>query len=114
MRLEAKNSLPSRRTHGKISKLLLGKSFPQVDAALDSASQYMGKSHRRVLHAPLEAIVVGLLVSLEAKGAASAAVHVLTDMLDAVAKRQIDNVIKNGEEKNVREENEKKSKRKEK
>jgi hypothetical protein len=108
------SSMPKNRTHGKISKLLLGKSFPEVDKALDFSSRVLGRSQRRVLHTLPEAILVGLIVSGQAKGCVSGAVHVIVDMVDSVAKKQISNKIENGGEINGRKKTEKKGNKKEK
>jgi hypothetical protein len=106
--------MPRRKTHGKISKLLLGKPFPEVDMVLDFPSRFLGRSHRRVLHTLPEAILVGLIVSGQARGGASGAIHVIVDMVDTVAKKQIGNIIENGGEIDGRKKTQKKGNKKEK
>jgi hypothetical protein len=106
--------MPRRKTHGKISWALLGKSFPEVDMVLDFPSRFLGRSHRRVLHTLPEAFLVGLIVSGQAEGGISAAVHVLTDLVDSVAKKQIGNIIENGGEIDGRKKPQKKGNKKEK
>jgi hypothetical protein len=102
--------LPKRRTHEKISELLLGKSFGQVDAFLDFPSKILGGSHRRVMHTIPQAFLVGLILSQEAKGGVSGALHVIVDIVDSAAKKQIDDIIKKGDEINVRKKTKKKEK----
>jgi len=54
----------------------------------------MGRRHRLLFHSVPEAVVVGLLVSGDVKGAAAAVIHVLTDDAHSVARTEIKEIIK--------------------
>ena len=87
--------MPKRKTHEDISRLLLGKSYSEVDIALDWPAKFMGCHHRKVLHTIPEGCIIGLLVTGDAKGAAAGALHVITDSVDSRAKKEIKNLTKN-------------------
>ena len=87
--------MPKRKTHEDISRLLLGKSFSNVDKAMDWPARLMGRYHRRVLHTIPEGFIIGLLLTGNARGALAGALHVITDTVDSGAKKEIKKLTKN-------------------
>jgi hypothetical protein len=81
--------MPKRRTHEKIAKLLLGKSYPNVDIVIDLPSKFLGSSHRRIFHTPLEAALIGLFLSGDIRGAADGVLHILVDAVESSVNREL-------------------------
>lgn len=94
--------MPKRKTHEDISRSLLGKSYSRVHIALDWPAKFMGCHHRKVLHTIPEGCIVGYLLTGDAKGAAAGALHVITDIVDSGAKKEIKNLAKNRGDGNCR------------
>ena len=90
--------MPRRKTHEKISKLLLGVSYPEIDKTLDLPVIIVGSSHRKYLHTFPEAIATGLLLTGTLKGAAYGTLHVFVDKIDTAAKKEV-NKLTRGETK---------------
>ena len=44
------NRLPSRKYHNELNRLLLGKTYDDVNAAKDSAAPILGRGHRKIGH----------------------------------------------------------------
>lgn len=94
--------MPKRKTHGDINKLILGKPFSEVSAVMDLPARFLGCHHRKVLHTIPESCIIGLLLTGDAKGAAAGALHVITDIVDSGAKKEIKNLAKNRGDGNCR------------
>jgi hypothetical protein len=109
-----RNSMPKRKTHEDISRILLGKSFGIVDKTIDYPVKFLGGSHRKVFHSIPQAFLLGLVLTGDVKGAISGVLHVATDLLDTTGKKEIKKLIKKGGEINGRKKTEKKGNKKEK
>jgi len=48
--------MPSHKTHRLISRLILGKEYPEVDRWLDQPYRHLGPRHRILRHTPAEVI----------------------------------------------------------
>jgi hypothetical protein len=73
--------LPKHSTHKAVSKLVLGKSYPSVDKALDWPVRFLGPSHRKMFHSYSEAFVVGIFTE-GLEGGTAACIHVFLDQVD--------------------------------
>jgi hypothetical protein len=83
--------MPRKNTHKKISKIVLGRDYGEVDALIDWPVRFLGKSHRKLNHTLVEAIVIGFLASGEARGAAAGALHIVVDVASTFLNKQIIN-----------------------
>jgi hypothetical protein len=93
--------MPRRKIHKDVSLIVLGKSFPEVDKVLDLPAKFMGASHRKVLHSIPEGVILGLLLTGDFDGAMAGALHVIVDVVDSGAKKEIRNFAKNRGDTNV-------------
>jgi hypothetical protein len=70
--------LPSHRIHRMVERALLGREYPDVHRILDLPAYFVGKSHRRYLHDPLTAYLVGYALHGHRGGLASL-LHIIVD-----------------------------------
>ncbi len=50
--------MPSHEVHSLISKALFGKSYREVDRAIDRPYKFLGRKHRKLFHDPISASVI--------------------------------------------------------
>jgi len=74
--------MPNRAFHNKVNRAILGKNYAWVNKLMDAPSQSMGKKHRKVLHGPLDALIVSA-VSKDSKAGAAVLLHSLTDQMSS-------------------------------
>lgn len=82
--------------------MLLGQSYPIVDAGLDWPVRLMGSSHRKLFHTLPQAFVIGLILTGDVEGGIAGVLHVITDNVDSDAKKEINKLIKNRGDVNCR------------
>jgi hypothetical protein len=70
--------MPSHQLHRKVSLSILGQAYPDVDRLLDLPGLMGVKHHRRFLHDPLSAFMIGYALHGE-KGALAGFTHILLD-----------------------------------
>lgn len=70
--------MPKRDVHDLINMIILGKSYSQVSHALDLPAKQMGPSHRKYLHDPKSAYIMGYLVA-GPRGGLAALIHLKVD-----------------------------------
>ena len=71
---------PSRRVHKWLTKKVLGKDYDTVHSMIDLPFHWLGRSHRKLFHSPLEAMLIGAWVTKgDPRGAVAGLLHVLTD-----------------------------------
>jgi len=70
--------MPSHKLHRKVSLSILGEAYPDVDRLLDLPGLMGVKRHRRFLHDPLSAFMVGYALHGH-KGALSGLLHITLD-----------------------------------
>jgi hypothetical protein len=93
--------MPNRKTHGRISRIILGKSYPKIDATLDLPVKIMGPHHRRILHTVPESFIVGLLLTGDIRSALAGSLHILIDATDSTIKKETNNLLKKTEAKKI-------------
>lgn len=71
--------MPKHKKHQYIAKLILGKSYPEVDRIIDFPYRLFGRKHRRFFHNRDEAILLGTIASSDSKGGLAGLLHILTD-----------------------------------
>lgn len=76
--------MPNHKKHAQICQKVLGKSYSEVDMALDWPVRFAGRGHRRYFHSVFESFVIGSLVTLDLKGGFAAVIHVLVDATDSI------------------------------
>ena len=83
--------MPDRKTHLSIDRMLLGKQYNRVHALKDAPSQWLGPSHRKLLHDPVSDLLVAMATyPNDPLGAyASALFHDAADMADTARKRRM-------------------------
>jgi len=85
--------VPSRKTHEKISKILVGDSCKNVHYLIDWPYKFLGKKHRILFHDPISGIIIGYLTGGE-KGIVSALAHITTDYCLSGFKKYLKNLFK--------------------
>ena len=70
--------MPGHREHSRASRVLLGRSYPAVDAMMDSPSKYLYGAHHIVLH-DMAAVRIAIRLWGEEAGLA-ATLHIALDM----------------------------------
>jgi hypothetical protein len=78
--------LPNHNVHGTVSKLVLGRSYPSVDKAVDWPVRFLGASHRRLFHTVPESFIIGIISSQSLEGGISGIVHVILGHADSRSK----------------------------
>ena len=77
--------MPSHKTHRLISRLILGKEYPEVDRWLDQPCRYLGPRHRILRHTPAEVIAkFGI-----SDKALAGLLHIALDYAVSEAKREL-------------------------
>jgi hypothetical protein len=71
--------MPSRRVHNYTCKLILGKSFDGVHAAMDLPVKWLGRRHRIMYHTPFEAAMIARRVSSDPRAVSAAMLHLRYD-----------------------------------
>jgi len=104
--------MPKRKMHENVAKLVLGQSYPIVDAGLDWPVKLMGGSHRKLFHTLPQAFIIGLILTGDVKGGIAGVVHVITDNVDSGAKKEMSKLIKNRGEKVCRKKRKQKRRKK--
>jgi|YelNatPaOPRAMG01_1025707.scaffolds.fasta_scaffold293064_2 hypothetical protein len=83
--------MPSHNLHRKVEQAILGETFSDVHRLLDLPGLMGVKRHRRFLHSPVEAFMVGYALHGE-KGALSGLLHITLDKVcnDKKARRLVE------------------------
>lgn len=71
----------ARRVHNYVCRTILGKSYDEVNSAIDGPYKFLGKSHRVLFHDPISAVVVGFTNSKGFNGSLAGLLHVGVDWL---------------------------------
>jgi len=70
--------MPSHKLHRRVCKAILNEAYPDVDRLLDLPGLVGVKRHRRFLHDPLSAFMVGYALHGQ-RGGLAGLLHVLVD-----------------------------------
>jgi hypothetical protein len=71
--------MPSHKVHEAVSRLLLGRAYPEVDDAIDEPYVLLGRAHRKLYHDPFSAMIVASIVSHDPNAKNAALLHILLD-----------------------------------
>ena len=61
--LQIGKHMPKHEIHNLASKLVLGKSYPNVDKFIDWPTRFLGPKHRVWFHSWWEAFIIGAVIS---------------------------------------------------
>jgi hypothetical protein len=83
--------MPSHNLHRKVCKAILNEAYPDVDRLLDLPGLMGVRRHRRFLHDPLSAFMIGYALHGE-KGALAGLTHITLDKVcnDRKARRLVE------------------------
>lgn len=73
--------MSSRRVHDLINKLILGKSYDEVNALIDWPYKIIGPRHRKYFHDIKTTPLVIAAIARDPKAGLAAALHIFTDKL---------------------------------
>jgi hypothetical protein len=81
-------SIPRHSIHRAFERAVLGRSYGDVDRAIDLVGIASVRGHRRYLHTPAEAFAVGYAMH-GLRGGASGLLHVLLDYIESDMRKKI-------------------------
>jgi len=73
--------MPSRKVHNLINKLILGKSYDNVNRLIDWPYKIVGPYHRKYFHDIKTTPIVIAAIAKDPKAGLAAALHILVDKL---------------------------------
>ncbi|MFA4887830.1 MAG: hypothetical protein WC595_06485 [Candidatus Nanoarchaeia archaeon] len=80
--------MASRKTHNLVNRIFLGQDYEHVNSLMDNPAKYFGPIHRKYLHSPLDAVMVGIMFR-DPKATIAALIHQQTDFVSTYLKKKI-------------------------
>ena len=81
------SGIPQHSVHRAFERAVLGRSYGDIDRAIDLVGIANVRGHRRYLHTPMEAFAVGYAMH-GLKGGASGLLHILLDYTESDMRRK--------------------------
>ena len=87
--------MPDHRTHRAICRLLLGRSYPDVDKFLDSTYPISGRKHRQDwVHSIYGAMLYAIMNDFDEERLLAGLIHLMADQMDQKALKLLLQFIK--------------------